>query len=108
MKEELFVKTINPFDEEVILTKATWENIIIKHPEVIKYLHKIERTINLPDFIKTSVYDIRTKLYYRYQPEILNGKYFVVVVKSADKNFISTTYITNEIIKGGKIIWKKQ
>ncbi|MBU0765817.1 MAG: hypothetical protein KJ607_13395 [Bacteroidetes bacterium] len=108
MEYQFIIKTLNPFNEEVLLSESVWNEILIKHPEVNEYLHIIEMTVHSPDIIKSSIHDIRTKLYYTYYPEIYGGKYLCVVIKSVDKNYISTVYITNAITKGGKIIWKKQ
>jgi hypothetical protein len=102
------LQVANPFGEEVILSEDVWEDIILKHPEVKSFLKEIGDTIAKPDFVKESVYDSRSKLYYLFHKHIYNGKYLVIVVKTVDINFVSTIYLTNNPIKKGRVIWMKE
>ncbi|MBS4027162.1 MAG: hypothetical protein KGZ58_00875 [Ignavibacteriales bacterium] len=106
MNERLRIN--NPFGEEVILTEIVWQEILQKHPEVKNLISEIERTVSEPDFIKESIYDSRSTLYYTFHSHVFGGKYIVVVVKSVERNYISTIYITNKPSSKGKILWTKK
>ncbi len=70
------LQAVNPFGEKVFLTEKVWQEILLKHPEVKNLLPEMERTISQPDFIKESIYDLRTKLYYRFHANIFDGKLY--------------------------------
>lgn len=95
------------FGETVVLTDAVREMILLKHPEVADFIDKIDKTLAEPDEVRQSLRDERSVLYYRFEDEVLNSKWVVVVVKRIDRNFISTIYATDQI-KSGEVIWKKE
>lgn len=103
MDEHVYVDVL---DEEIVLTQHVRATILTKHPEVTGFIDQIEVVFREPDEIRRSIRDDRVVLYYRYESEILNGKWVVVVVKRADRNFVSTIYATDRI-KSGEIIWTK-
>lgn len=47
------------------------------------------------------------RMVYRFEAEILNGKWVVVVVKQIDRNYVSTIYVTDRI-KSGEVLWKRE
>jgi hypothetical protein len=69
-------------------------------------LDKITQTLLSPDEIRRSIRDERVILYYRFEGQVLDGKWVVVVVKRVERRFISTIYATDQI-KSGDILWKK-
>lgn len=71
-----------------------------------KYRKDIGETISEPDLIRQSIYSKNVYIYYRYYPNILQGKYVAVVVRMDENKFIITAYITDKI-KRGEEIWKK-
>lgn len=92
------------FGEEVILTEEVKQVIFTKHPEVRRFFNRVEKVLAMPDTVQRSIIDVRVSLYYRFYPDIFNGKFIVVVVKRVDRKFISTLYITDKIKIGG-ILW---
>jgi hypothetical protein len=80
--------------------------ILLKHLETEDVLDHIDSVLATPDEIRQSTRDKRVVLYYRFNREILNGKWIAIVVKQVDRNFISTIYLTDQI-KAGEVLWKK-
>ena len=97
---------IDVLDEEVVLTALVRAVILTKHPEVADFIERIESVLQEPDVIRRSIRDERVVLYYRYEAEVFDGKWIVVVIKRIDRNFISTIYVTDRI-KSGEVIWTK-
>ena len=103
MSEQIFVDV---FENEVVLTDEVQAETFDKHPEAKGFLKHVEVTLQAPDEVRRSSRDERVMLYYRYEHEVLGGKWIVVVVKRIDRNFVSTFYATNKI-KLGETLWKK-
>jgi hypothetical protein len=103
MNEQIYIDVL---DEEIVLTQQVRTTILTKHPEVADFIDRLEAVLREPDEIRRSIRDDRVVLYYRYESEILNGKWIVVVVKCVDRNFISTIYATDKR-KSGEVIWTK-
>ncbi len=80
--------------------------ILIKRPEAVAFIDKIDQALANPDEIRRSIRDDRSILYYWFEAAVINGKWVVVVVKRIDRHFISTLYGTDQI-KSGEVIWKK-
>jgi len=81
--------------------------ILRKHPEVEEFIDQIALVVAEPDEVRRSIRDERSVLYYRYDADLLNGKWIVVVVKRIDRNFVSTMYATDQI-KSGEVIWNRE
>ena len=81
--------------------------ILQKHPEAVDFIDRIAQILVEPDEVRRSVRDERSVLYYRFEDVVLGGKWVVVVVKRADRNFVSTLYATDQI-KSGDIIWTRK
>ena len=79
------------------------------HPEMVNQENKIKETLLSPDKIVLSNTNSKVELFYKYfENSQVNAKYLCVVVKYInDDNFIITSYFT-DIIKKGKLIWKKK
>lgn len=78
----------------VELTAERIRHIIRFHPEVRLYLRHLPATLARPDFVRRSKFDALVRIcYYRLKGQ----KYLAVVVKTNERNFILTAYITYEI-----------
>lgn len=66
------------------MSDEVYQVILVKHPEARKLFDRVGETLLEPDSVRKSVTDVRVRLYYRFYPDILGGKFVVVVVKGAD------------------------
>jgi hypothetical protein len=94
-------------DELIFLDDELKQVILLKHPEVSDLFEHVKKTLKNPDIVKRSKVTDRSRLYYRFFSEIFEGKFLVIVVKSADYNFISTIYLTDKV-KEGDMLWQKK
>lgn len=106
MGEPLEQVYLDVFGGQVVLTESVQAVILAKHPEVSEFIGLVGSVLQSPDEVRRSVSDARVVLYYRYAEEVLDGKWIVVVIKRADRNFVSTIYATDRI-KAGDVLWKK-
>ncbi len=60
----------------------------------------MEEVLAQPDEIRQSNHDPEVLIFYRYFANIGTGKYFAVIVKHNERNFILTTYLTNQMLTG--------
>lgn len=91
---------------QIELTDERWHHIIIEHPEVKSLKDRLSEILSQPDMVKRSGRDKDVLLYYRYYPDILRGKYLIVVVKLKERPFLLTCYVTDKI-KEGDVIWQR-
>jgi len=94
------------FDKEIVLTNQVRTVVLTKHPEVADFIDQVDAVLRKPDEVRHSIRDGRVLLYYRYDANVLDGKWIVVVVKRIDRNFVSTIYATDRV-KSGEIIWTR-
>ena len=87
---------------EVELTVERKSHIILRHPELKSHISKISQVLSSPDTIRRSKFDRQALLFYKYFDTIKKGKYINVTVKSNERNFILTAYITDKIRAGEK------
>ena len=97
---------VDVFGHKVELSNERWKHIVLEHPEVEEYRGKIEEVLQSPDVVKESKRDKSVELYYKYYPEILGGKYLLVVAKIKPPCFVVTMYVTDRI-KKGVVVWKR-
>lgn len=83
---------LSPFGR-IQLTDERKRHIFRFHPEVRAYRKYFEKTIRRPDMMCRSKYDAAALILYR----LINGKYLAVVVKTNQRNFILTAYLTKRI-----------
>ena len=88
----------------MLLTASVRAAILSKHPEVERFLHLVGTVLRQPDEVRQSRVDERSVLYYRFEPAVLGGKWIVVVVKRADRKYVSTAYATGTV-KFGAVLW---
>jgi hypothetical protein len=81
--------------------------LLLKHPEVADFIDRIGTALKDPDEVRQSTRDTRKILYYRFEAEVLGGKWIVVVVKRIDRSFVATIYATHRI-KTGEVVWTKK
>lgn len=104
MSEKVY---IDVFGDEVVMADDVRDIILQKHPEAADFIDHIADVLADPDEVRQSVRDTRSVLYYRYEDEVLGGKWVVTVVKRIDRNFVSTLYATDQV-KSGELLWKKK
>lgn len=97
---------INYEGQLVILDEEVKEIVFNKHPETQMFADRIGSTLGAPDIVKQSKTSKRAKLYYHFFDDILQGNYFVVVVKQVERNYVSTFYITDKV-KEGEVLWQR-
>jgi len=95
------------FGRVIKIPKERWQHVCQQHPELLDLQNEVKETLVSPDLIKMSITDKSVRLYYRYYPAILGGKYLLVVVKTNRRNFIVTAYVT-DYIKAGDELWKRR
>ena len=90
-------------------TEERQEHIETDHPEMFRWIDRIENTLLNPDIIVKSRVDAQVELFYRsYKETYVGEKHLCVVVKVLfDDPFIITAYLT-DTIKGGQILWERK
>lgn len=104
MSEQVFTDF---FGDEIVLAESVRQMILLKHPEAVDFIDHLDHVLADPDEIRRSVRDERVVLDYRFETDVLKGKWVVVVVKRIDRNFISTVYATDQV-KSGEVLWKRE
>ncbi|MDI6767693.1 MAG: hypothetical protein QME52_12800 [Bacteroidota bacterium] len=95
------------FGRMIEISSERWQHVCKQHPELLDLQDEVKGTLVSPDLIKMSLTDKSVRLYYRFYPTILGGKYILVVVKTNKRNFIVTAYVT-DYIKAGDELWKRR
>ncbi len=85
---------------EVELTNERKSHISLKHPELKPHIKKISQVLSSPDSIRRSKFDREALLFYKYFDKIKGGKYINVTVKTGQRDFVLTAYITDRIRAG--------
>ena len=92
------------------VTEERIQHIKENHPElaVVDLTEKIVHTLQMPEFIITSVSDETVELYYKqfFQTPV-GDKWLCIVVKNLITDFFVITLYYTDTIKKGKEIWKK-
>ena len=99
---------IDYLGRRVRLTGERRQHILQHHPEMAKWIDKIDSVLAHPEWVVRSRFDPESELYYVWQPRTRVGpKYLcvVVVVRGSDA-FVLTAYLTDSI-KKGQIVWPK-
>ncbi len=91
---------------QIELTDERWKHIVTEHPEVRGIKDRLLEILSKPDLVKRSKRDKDVLLYYRYYPDMFDGKYLLVVVKIQKHPFLLTYYVTDRI-KEGEVIWQR-
>lgn len=101
MISEILFTVPTPLGFSVRTTKAYWELIQRKHPEIVGKELEVQQCLREPNFVRRSTQDPLVYLFYRS----LRPYYLAVVVKRLNGDgFIITSYVTDKI-KEGEQIW---
>lgn len=76
------------------LTDERKRHIFQFHPEVKALRTQFSNTLSQPDFMRRSRFDPKVFIFYRALPQ---KKYLAIAVKTDQRNFILTAYLTNKI-----------
>lgn len=85
------------FDSVVGLVELTDErkqHIFQFHPEIKTLRKYLTPTLSQPDFMRRSRFDPKVFIFYRAAPQ---KKYLAIAVKTNQRNFILTAYLTSKI-----------
>jgi hypothetical protein len=89
------------FGKIIELTHERWEHIALYHADIVPFLDRLNAVLAHPDEVRRSLDDPQVNLFYKYYPDILGGKYVVVVVKvGEERNFVLTAYLTGSVKTG--------
>lgn len=90
------------------LTTERQTHILLSHPELKVNFKKLSQVLSNPDEIRRSRFDKNVLLFYKFFARVKSGKYINVTVKTGDRNFVLTSYITDKIRAGGKYETEKK
>lgn len=90
------------------LTEERKNHIAEVHPELKSGLQKLSDVLSAPDEIRISRFDENVLLFYKFFANIKHGKYISIAVKTGDRNFILTAYITDRVRIGEKYETEKK
>lgn len=79
-------------------------HILADHPEVRPYLHRLGEVFRAPEWVKRSRRNPHVRLYYRFYPEIFDGKYLLGVARIGSPSIVLTCYIT-DMMRQGELLW---
>ena len=82
------------------LTDERRQHILQYHRDLLPYFDRVVDVLLAPDGIRRTFDDPHVLLFYKFYPDILNGKYFVVAVKVNDRSFILTAYLARRLKTG--------
>lgn len=98
----------SPLTGAVELTDERRIHILTAHPDLKPHIKKLSQVLQNPDEIRRSRFDKDVLLFYRYFATIAGGKYINVTVKTGERNFVLTSYITDRIRAGEKYEAEKE
>jgi len=86
--------------KSVELTDERRQHIYRYHPDLIPFFNRLGEVLAAPDGIRRTFDDPQVLLFYKFYPDILEGKYIVVAVKINDRSFILTAYLARRVKTG--------
>lgn len=95
VKVELLMTWFDSNFGQVELTDERWQHIFEFHPGVARYRKYFRQALANPDIIRRSRHDLWAFIFYHRLKKI--GKYLAIVVKTNQRNFILTAYLTDKI-----------
>lgn len=84
--------------KEINLTEEGKRHILTFHPEIEEHLDKFADVLFAPDEIRRSVSDKNVLLFHKSFASIGEGKYLRIAVKTNDRWFILTAYLTSRLV----------
>lgn len=82
------------------LTDERKLHITTAHPDVKPHIRKVAQVLEHPDTVRRSRINSNVLLFYKYFAKIKGGKYLSVAVKTNQRNFVLTAYLTDKIKAG--------
>jgi hypothetical protein len=95
----------------VDLTAEREEHIAEHHPDLLPaYRERIIRVLEEPDQVRRSSRCVHARLFSRWFPDLLGGKYVVVVVmtdaRTPARHWVVTAYLARRLAEGG-VEWRR-
>jgi len=90
----------SPIIGNIELTSERKVHILASHPELKIHFEKLSQVLINPDEIRRSSLDKNVLLFYKFFDKVKDGKYINVTVKTGNRNFVLTSYITDKIRAG--------
>lgn len=97
----------SPLIGDIELTLERKLHITSAHPDLKMHINKLTQILKSSDAIQRSKIDKNVLLFYKYYARIKSGKYMCVAVKTNERNFVLTAYLTDKI-KAGESYEKKE
>jgi len=92
----------------VKLSKRVLDHIIVRHPEIAAYTHKIVETVQSPDLVVRGLRGAFKALRF-YSALRIGPKYLVVIYRELpEEKVIITAYFTSSVARvKGEVVWRK-
>jgi hypothetical protein len=94
------VQFLSRLGTNIELTDERRQHILQYHRDLLPYFDRVADVLLAPDGIRRTFDDSHVLLFYRFYPDILNGKYLVVAVKVNDRSFVLTAYLARRLKTG--------
>jgi len=93
---------------KIKLSQTVLNHIILRHPEVKAYTHKITETVQNPDLVVKGLRGEFKALKY-YLTLHIGPKYLVIIYRNFnEEKVIITAYFTSNVTRvKGEVIWRK-
>jgi hypothetical protein len=98
----------DPRGETVSLTSVCWHaHVLVWHPVMAGHLDKIQETVETPDAIYESKRNRRSNLYFKAYTGLPAGNQYVMVVVDSQRGYVQSSFMVQDLSKGGRLLWKK-
>ena len=99
---DLLFSVGTPLGFRVRVTRAYWETIVAKHPELAARVEDVKTALGQPDEIRRSRRDAHVFLF--YHAEGISRRWVVAVAKKSNaEGFLVTAYRTDAINEGERV-----
>ena len=86
--------------KSIELTTERQQHICRYHSDLVPFLDRLSEVLIGPDGIRRTFDDPQVLLFYKFYPDILNGKYIVIAAKVNARSFILTAYLSRRVRTG--------
>ena len=86
--------------KRIELTDGRRQHIFQYHRDLVPFFNRLGDVPSAPDGIRKTLEDPQVLLFYKFYPDILDGKYFVTAVKVNDRSFVLTAYLARRVKTG--------
>jgi len=90
----------NSLGKRIELTDERQQHIFQYHRDLVPFFDRLGNVLSAPDGIRRTLEDSQVLLFYKFYPDILDGKYFVAAVKVNDRSFVLTAYLARRVKTG--------